>query len=49
MLDGMMKKDSLNMLLALYVFASMFAAGPAHAGYMDFTVESLQTEDAGGC
>jgi len=49
MLLAMMKKVSLNTLLAVFFFACTLAAGPVCAGYLDFTVESLQTEDSGGC
>jgi len=45
----MMKKISLRTLFALLVFSSMLTAGTVHAGYMGFTVESLQTDDSDGC
>jgi hypothetical protein len=36
-------------ILAILVFACALAAGQASAGLMDFTADSLQVEDTGGC
>jgi len=45
-----MKKFSLKTLLAILVFsAHLIVVGQAQAGYMGFTVESIQTDDSDGC
>jgi hypothetical protein len=49
MLSGMMKKARLHTFLALAAVACLLAAGPVNAGYMDFTADSLQVADSGGC
>ena len=36
-------------LLAVLSFVCLLAIEPAQAGLMDFSIESLETEDSGGC
>lgn len=45
----MSKENRMKALLASLAFVFMMAAGHVQAGYMGFTVESLKTEDSGGC
>ena len=45
----MLKTFRQPILLATLLYAGMFAAGPAVAGYMDFTVASVQVEETSGC
>ena len=49
MLSGMAKTFRQSILLATLLYAGMFAAGPAVAGYMDFTAASVQGEEMSGC
>jgi hypothetical protein len=46
---GMLKNNRMKALLATLAFVYLFATGPVQAGLMGFTVESLKTEDSGGC
>jgi len=46
---GMLKNNRMKALLATLAFVYLIATGPVQAGLMDFTVESLKTEDSGGC
>ncbi len=46
---GMLKINYMKTLLATLAFVYLIAAGPVQAGLMGFTVESLKTEDSGGC
>ena len=45
----MLKTVRQSILLATLLYAGMFAAGTAVAGYMDFTVASVQGEETSGC
>jgi len=45
----MLKINYMKTLLATLAFVYLIAAGPVQAGLMGFTVESLKTEDSGGC
>jgi hypothetical protein len=46
---GMFEKNRLKALLASLAFVYLLATGPVQAGFMGFSVESLETEDSGGC
>ena len=48
MLEDMLKHVRTYTVPALFALTSLFIA-PAQAGYMDFTVESLQVTETGGC
>jgi hypothetical protein len=45
----MVKTFRQPILFAILLYAGMFAAGPAVAGYMDFTAASVQVEETSGC
>jgi hypothetical protein len=45
----MLKNNRMKALLATLAFVYLLATGPVQAGLMGFTVESLKTEDSGGC
>lgn len=45
----MMENNRMKALLVKLAFLYLIAAGPVQAGLMDFTVESLKTEDSSGC
>jgi hypothetical protein len=45
----MLKNYRMKALLATLAFVYLVGTGPVQAGLMGFTVESLKTEDSGGC
>lgn len=47
--EAMMRYAPPKTLLAIVALLCTLAAGPASAGYMDFTVDSLRVEETGGC
>jgi hypothetical protein len=49
MLSGMLKRARQGIILAIAAFACTLAAGPAYAGYLDFTADSVRAEEASGC
>jgi hypothetical protein len=46
---GMFENNHIKALLVALAFVYLLATGPVQAGFMDFSVESLETEDSGGC
>jgi hypothetical protein len=46
---GMLEKNRMRVLLAALVFVCLLDTDPVQAGFMDFSVESLKTEDSEGC
>jgi len=46
---GIFENNHIKALLAALAFVYLLATGPVQAGFMDFSVESLETEDSGGC
>ena len=49
MLSDMLNIYRQQVLLAALLLTGTFAAGPVAAGYMDFTVASVQGEETPGC